>query len=158
MPRDYSAKYKETVSSTGAREAPLLLLEITHPQLGSPVRVVNDNQDLLSNGLLFVAMAFRVTPPDDLEQGLPRASLAVDNIGRELTQWIEGSAGGADAQVRMMQVLRSDPDTIEWEVTLTMKNLEMDMLEVRGELGFEDILNRPAVPLIYRPDVAPGLF
>lgn len=156
--RDYSANYLETVNATGPHDQALYLIEITHPQLTGPVRFVNDTQNVTSNGNIFIGCAFRLIPPDDLKQGLPRAQLAVDNIGRELTQWIEGSAGGAGAQVRLMQVLRSDPNTIEFEVTLTLKNVRMDLLEVAGELGYEDILNRPAVAKTYRPDTAPGLF
>lgn len=158
MPRNYSAGFKEVLNDTGATEVPLLLLEITHADLASPIRVVNDNQNLTSNGNLFVAIAFRATLPDDLDEGMPRAQLAVDNVGKDLVAWLEASNGGQGAQVRMMQVLRSAPNTIEWEMTLDLNNISMDMLEVRGTLTFEDILNQPAVPLTYRPDVAPGLF
>ena len=158
MPRNYSANLKETINSTGAAESPLILLEIAHADLATPIRVVNDNQDLVSNGNIFIALAFRVTLPDDLEQGLPRAVIAVDNVGRDLTAWIEASGGGQGATVRLMQVLRSAPDVIELDITLDLTNVKMNMLEVSGQLGYDDILNRPAVPLTYRPDVAPGIF
>ena len=158
MPRDYSDTFKEVANSTGAAEAPLLLLEITHADLSQPIRVVNDNQDLVSNGDTYIAMAFRARLPDDLEQGLPRATLAIDNVGRLLTDWIESSGGGQGAQVRMMQVLRSDPDTIEFDITMDLSNVSMNMTEVVGTLGFEDLLNRPGVPLSYRPDTTPGIF
>jgi hypothetical protein len=158
MPRNYSSGAKETINATGAAETLLLLLEITHPDLGSPVRVVNDNQDLTSNGNLFVGIAFDATLPDEPTEGMPRASLAIDNVGKDLVAWLETSAGGQGAQVRMMQVRRSVPNTIEWEVTMELSNVSMDMLRVRGVLAFEDILNRPAVALTYRADVAPGLF
>src|SRR5690606_12719183 len=127
MPRAYSSRYREKLDATAGREPPLLLREITHPDLAAPIRIANAPQDLVSQGNLFAAFAFRATLPDDLDQGLPRAQLAVDNIGRELTHWLEDSAGGADASVRLMQVLRSDPDTIEWEVRLTLKNVQMDV-------------------------------
>ncbi len=158
MARSYSNTFKEKSNSTGADEAPLYLLEIDHADLSSPVRVVNDNQDLVSNGNTFVAMAFRVTLPDDLQHGLPHAKLSVDNIGRELTQWLESSGGGKGATVRIMQVLRSDPDTLEFDITMDLSNVSMSMSQITGTLGFEDLLNRPAVPLTYRPDTTPGLF
>lgn len=158
MARAYTKKFKATVNSTGATEAPLLLLEIAHADLAQPIRVVNDNQDLLRDGHTFTAMAFRATMPDDSEERLPRAALSIDNVGRELTQWLELSGGGQGATVRMIQVLRSVPDLIEWEVTLDINDVRIDMLEVSGSLGFDDILNLPAIPLTYRPDVAPGIF
>jgi len=158
MPKSYTAAYQGVINSTGASEAPLLLLEITHPDLPAPIRVVNDNQDLTHNGDLFTALAFEATLPDEPEEGMPRAQLSVDNVGKEMVGWLEASGGGQGAQVRMMQVLRSAPDVVEWEVTLDLNNISIDMLRVRGTLTFEDLLNRPAVALTYRPDVAPGLY
>lgn len=158
MPRPYSANFKEMVNSTGAAEAPLLLLEIAHVDLLEPIRVVNDTQDLLHNGNTFVALQFRATLPDDLEEGEPRATLAVDNVGRELTEWLELSGGGRGATVRMLQVLRSAPNTIEWEVTLDLADVRVNLLDVTGTLSFDSLINLPAIALTYRPDVAPGIF
>ncbi len=155
MPSD---QYKRAINATGGSEIPLLLLEINHDGLAVPIRVVADNQDLTHNAHVFTAMDFRATLPDDLESGSPRAQLSIDNVGRELTQWLEETAGGKGATVRMIQVLRSDPDTIEGDVTLDLTNLQVNALEVSGSLGFQDILNQPSIPLTYRPDVAPGLF
>ena len=153
-----SATYKKKVNSTGADESPLFALEITHPDLVTPIRIVNDNQDLPHLGDTFVAMAFRIVLPNDDDQGLPRAQLAVDNIGREMMQWLEASEGGAGAQCRIMQILRSIPDVVEWEMTLDLSNVRATMLEITSTLGFDDLLNRPGVTLTYRPDTAPGLF
>lgn len=158
MPRNYSSAFQASVNATGAAEKPLILLEIDHADLATPVRVVNDTQDIIHNSDTFTALAFRVTLPDDLQQGLPRAQIALDNIGRELTQWLEASGGGQGATVRFIQVLRSDPDTVEWEITMDLTNVGMDMMQVTGVLGFSDLVNQPGVPLTYRPDTAPGLF
>lgn len=158
MARNYSTTYKQAINETGGAEIPLLLLEIDHSGLSVPVRVVNDTQDLVSNGNAFTAMGFRYVLPDDLEQGNVKARIAVDNVGRDLVQWLEESYGGAGATVRMMQVLRSDPDTIEWEVTMDLTNVNQNVVEVSGELGFNNLLDQPAVLTTYRPDVAPGLY
>jgi len=157
MPRNVSSSYKDAVNSN-AKELPLTLLEITHSGLAIPVRVVNDTQDITVNGSVYSAMAFRATLPDDLSQGQPRARLAIDNVGRELTSWIESTGGGKDAEVRLMQVLRSDPDVLEIDITLGLDDVSMTQIEVSGVLSFDDILNRPAVTVNYRPEIAPGLF
>lgn len=157
MARNVSTNYLDAVNSNG-KELPLTLLEITHPGLPTPVRVVNDTLPITVLGNEFTPLSFRPVWPDDLNQGLPKARLSIDNVGRELTQWIESTGGGQGAEVRLMQVLRSDPDTIELDITLGLDNVEMNQLEVSGELGFDDILNRPSVTLTYRPEVAPGLF
>ncbi|HHJ11888.1 MAG TPA: DUF1833 domain-containing protein [Chromatiales bacterium] len=158
MPRNYSGPFQETINAVSASEAPLVLLEISHPGLTQPIRVVNDNQDLTHQGNVFTAMAFRFIPPDDLENGMPRAQVVMDNVGRELVTWLESSNGGEGATLRAIQVLRSNPDQIEWEATLDLSNLSIDQLQVRGTLGYEDILNLPGVMVRYRPETAPGLF
>lgn len=156
--RSYSQGMRESISSISHPEAPVLLLEINHTDLGTPVRVVNDNQDLTSNGDIYTALAFRATLPDDLSQGQPRAQLSIDNVGRNLTQWIEASGGAEGATVRMMQVRRSDPDVIEWEVTMDLTDVSMDINEVSGTLSFTNLLDRPGITLFYRPENTPGLF
>lgn len=158
MSREYSSQFKSTLAKVSAEEAPLVLLEINHAALSSPVRVVNDMQDLTSNGNLFIACPFRYVLPDDFENQLPKARLAVDNIGRDLMYWIETSAGGNGSTVKMMQVMRSRPDTIEWSISMNLYNVQVTMREVSAELGFENLFAKPAVALQYRPDNTPGIF
>lgn len=163
MSKAVSRAFREVINRTSAPEAPLTLLEISHADLATPVRVVNDNQDITSNGETFTALAFRPVFPDDFEKQIPRAQLSVDNVGKgpdgnSLAGWLEASGGGEGATVRMMQVLRSDPDTIEWEVTLDLTNVRVSLLEIIGDMGYTDILNRQGVQLTYRPDIAPGIF
>lgn len=158
MPKAYSAAFRRNINATSAQESPLILLEISHPSLGAPIRVVNDAQNLNSNGQTFVALAFDIVLPDDAEGQLPSARLRLDNAGKDLVEPLEASGGAEGATVRVMQVLRSDPDTIEWETQLDLRGVEMSNLDVNADIGYEDILNRPAIALTYRPDVAPGLF
>ena len=158
MARGYSSSFKSTIAQVSAPEAPLLLLEINHPALSSPVRVVNDTQDLTSGGNLFAACAFRVDLPDDLENQLPKARLAVDNVGRDLVYWIETSGGAAGSTARIMQVLRSAPNTIEWEITLDLTGPTMTSMEVSADLVVENLFSAPAVALQFRPETAPGVF
>lgn len=157
MTRAYSAEFKSTLAATSAPEAPLVLLELHHEGLPDPVRVVNDSLDITCNGHLYSACGFRCSLPDDFENQIPKAQLSVDNIGKELTQWIESSGGGRGATVRFMQVMRSRPNLIEWETTMDLKNVSVTTPEVSGELGYENVFGRPAISLRYDPVTAPGL-
>lgn len=158
MPRAYTANYKSTLARTSASEVPLILLEISHADLVQPVRVVNDTQDITSNGDLFVALPFRCDLPEDFENQLPKARLVVDNVGRDLTYWLEVSGGGEGSSAHLMQVMRSAPDVVEWEITMQLTNVRISMGEVSGELSFENLFARPAAAVQYRPDTAPGVF
>ena len=158
MPRNYSLTARRRLSEVSAAEQPLVLLEISHADLPQPVRVVGDTQDLVSGANTYVAMAFRLVLPDEVRGQQPRARLAVDNVGRELMEWIESSAGGRGAQVRIMMVLRSAPNNIEWEITLELSNISVTPQEVSGELGFPRLLDVPAVQVRADPQTMPGIF
>lgn len=158
MPRSYSLTARRRLSETSAAELPLFLLEISHVDLPEPVRVVGDSQDLISNGFTYVGMAFRISLPDERQGQQPRAELSVDNIGRELMQWVETSAGGRGSRVRIMQVLRSTPDIVEWEIEMELSNIRANATEVTGELGFPRLLDVPAVQVRADYSTTPGIF
>jgi len=154
---DYSAAARERVNATSG-EAPVYLLEIEHADLAAPVRVVNDTEDLVHLGHTFVALRFAVSLPSERDKQTPTVRLGMDNVGRELTSWIEASAGGRGATVRLIQVWRDAPDVVEHEITLDMGSVELDHAWVSAVVGFDDLLNRPGLPTVYDPDTAPGVF
>lgn len=158
MARAYSAEYKSTLAATSAPEAPICLLEINHPDLDQPVRVVNDTQNITSNGNEYIACPFRCGFPDDFENQIPRAQLAVDNVGKELMYWVEASGGGKGATARFIQIMRSRPDLIEWEIAMNMSGIKATVQEVTADLGYENIFGRPAIQMRFDPFTAPGIF
>lgn len=158
MPRNYSDQFKSTLSSVNSEEAPYILLEISHSELSSPVRVINDTQDLTCNGNIYIGCPFRALMPDDFENQLPKASIAIDNVSKDLMYWIEQSGGAKDSTVRFMQVMRSRPDLIEWEITMNLCNISCTPKEITGELGYENLFTKPAVSMQYRNSNSPGIF
>lgn len=158
MPRDLSAAARQNLNATSADEPLLMLLEITHAQLAEPVRVVNDVQDITVEGNLYQACAFQLSLPEESDGRVPQAQLSIDNVGRELMQWLEASAGGAGSQCRVLQLLRSQPDVIEYDITLDMDGIVATQMLVTATLGYVDFLNQQAVAISYRPETAPGVF
>lgn len=154
----YSTDARKQISKVSADDLPVTLLEITHDDLPAPVRVVNDRQDIVFETNTYIALGFRIAMPSDLQKGLPQATLGIDNVGRELIEWLEASNGGQGTLVRIVQVLRSAPSVAEIDITMTLSNIQVNPLEVTGSLGFDDLLNIPAVVVQYTPSLAPGLF
>jgi hypothetical protein len=155
--KPYTTHFKDRVNAVSG-DAPSYLLTITHPSLGAPVRLCNDTQDIVSNGNTFLSCAFRISLPDDTEGQLPRATIAIDNVGRELTQWLDASNGGRGAQIQIQQVMRDTPNVIEFDITCDLLNTRQTALEISGELGFQNTLALAGLPIMYRPDNTPGLF
>jgi hypothetical protein len=158
MPRGYSTGLKTEVYSVSSDDPALVLLEITHPSLVSPIRVVNDTESIVSNGNTYIALAFQVTLPDEHEGQLPEASISIDNIGREMMQWLDTSNGGRGAMVRFIQVRRSAPNAIEYEISIGLRAIRATTSVVSGVLSFKDFFDKPAVYTRYDPQTAPGLF
>ncbi len=158
MPKAVSTTLRDRIMRTSAPESPLDLLVITHPQLVTPVRVVNDTQNLVSGGNTYTALPFRLVWPDDQESTAPRCRLAVDNVGAELMTWLEASGGGHGAQVTLMQVLPSTPNVVEISVQLDVLSITATVTEVQIELGFDNVFFKPLTRIQYRPDTHPGVF
>lgn len=158
MAKNYSANFKSTLAEVNAPEAPLILLEIDHEALSAPIYVVNDTDDVVSNGNTYIAFPFRCVLPDDFESQIPKARLAIVNVGRELMYWIETTSGGQGSTCTFKQILRSNPNLVEWEITMNLYNVSVTMQEITAELGFENLFSKPAISRQYRPDTASGLF
>jgi hypothetical protein len=158
MPKVVSSALRDRIMRTAAPEYPLTLLEINQASLPQPIRVVRDTLDITSNGNVYLAVPFRFVFPDDQEDQAPRASISIDNIGRELMQWLELSAGGQGARVKIMQVLRSAPNNVELSVEMDIISVTATPTEVKAELGFDNIFFKPLCRAQYRPDTHPGMF
>lgn len=135
-------------------------LEIRHPALPDPIRVVNDTTSLELEGETWQGVAFEARAPSDAEGRIPSAELQVDNVGRPLMGWIEAARGGAGATVRMMRVLvrPGAAPAVEWEVTTDVLSIRADQRHVTVRLGYDLLLQRPAVSMRFDPATAPGVF
>ena len=158
MPRNISRSFKANVSTMSGCESPVVLIEITHENLPVPIRVNNGGADIESNGNLFMFCPFSVKLPDEAECQIPTVNLELSNIGRSLSFWIDQSLGARDAQARIMLIMKSNPDQIEYEICVDIQSLSMNMNTINTRLGFENLLNRKAVPIIYNYEIAPGLY
>lgn len=158
MAKAYSSEYKSTLAAVSAPESPLMLLQIDHVDLVAPIRVVSDTQNIVSNGNTFIAYPFKFILPSDYENQLPKAKIEISNVGRDLMEWIETSAGAAGTTIRFMQIMRSRPNQIEWEITMSLYNVQVTPTAISGELGFENLFNKPAISIQYRPFTAAAIF
>lgn len=155
---NYSANARKEINKVSGSNLPVTMLEIDHVGLTVPIRIVNDREKITFEGNDYIPLSFRIALPTDLQKGLPRAKLSVDNVGKELVHWIETTHGGAGTSVRILQVLRTDPSVAEIDMTMTLKNISITAEVVSGELGFEDLLHVPAVTIKYTPEYASGIF
>ena len=156
--RDPAALFARWQRESAPADSVVTALEIRHPAVPVPVRMVNDTVNRRIEGHDYVALRFDARLADDIAGQAPQAELAIDNIGRELTQWIEAAGGGIGATVRVMLVLAVPNPPVEWELTLDVAGIGVDQERVTARLGFDPLLGSAAVRLRHDPQTSPGLF
>lgn len=136
----------------------ILIVDILHPTFSQPARIIADTQDLtMPNGDFYTALPIDVKLPSDTSKN-SGAKLEIDNVGRVLTDEIERAKGLDGGTCRLRSLFRDDLNTIIQDYVMTITKMSVNVHKATLSLGFEDLLNRPAVRISYRPETTPGLF
>lgn len=121
--------------------------------------VVNNNEDITSQGQLYSAYPFDIALPNETGDQVPEVTLRIDNVNRMLTDWVRRES--TPPKVRLQLILASSPDTIEVEVDyLTLENVSWTATTIQGRLIVEDRMNDkfPSAGHKYDPSQFPGIF
>lgn len=157
MSSEIQKKFVANLNRDAVCDPLILLMEINHPDLSTPVFIANNFEDVQSNGNNYVASYFDFEMPSSKNGEDSRGRLVIDNIGRQLTQWIEQSCGGRCGTVIFRLVVKSCPDEINKEECLQIISVCMDCNVVKVTLGYEDLYKMKAVQKVFNECTAPGL-
>ena len=80
----YSNDFIVNVNSLHSDDPVLVLMDISHPFLSETVRLINDNQNMISEGNDYIAMPFEIKRQSDTQNELPKIILNIQNVGRSL--------------------------------------------------------------------------
>ena len=142
-----------------ASDEPYYALEITHPDIATPIRVIAATEEHTIEGNTYLPLSFTVRLPNDSEEEVRHAVIQLDNVGRTLTTWIEQTQGGSGAMMRAMEIITvGGADRIYSEITMGVGVTEYDNRQVSITLAEEPIIGRPGVLVRHDPDTSPGLF
>lgn len=155
--RSLSSTAKAGVFAQETEQVYLVLLEIAHSSLGTPIRVVNNYADVVSNGVTYSAFPFEISLPDDTDEKMPNVMLSIDNVDRVIVNAIRSITGPPTITISV--VLASSPSTIEaGPYSMTLREASYDAATVTGSLAVEDMLNEPYPSDLMTPANFPGLF
>lgn len=155
---NFSDNFKINVNKLNADEALIVLLEIEHALLPEPVRLVNDVEDIVSNGHNYMAMGFDVKWNNDAQGELPKVQLVMQNVGRSMMRWIDMSNGASYTTIRAKVIRRSDPDTVEESLKLQVERITANLLTITFNLVIQNQLIRRGIKRVFTKEKAPGLF
>lgn len=149
---------RDSLVAVDTPEVWLVLLTMT-ADTGAVFRVVNNNQNINSNGNLFSAYAFEITLPDDSLESDPQVKLSIDNVDQLLTDFLRSA--GQPPKFKLQIILASSPNNIEIELAdMVLRNVTWTQSKITGTLRLDDIWNTkfPSVGETYDPQQFPGLF
>lgn len=153
----FSASFVEAVVSQNTDQVFLFLLTLNHPDLEAPIRVVNNTEDLDSNGNTYTAFPFNLVLPQDDGDTLPQVIITLSNVSLEFIDEVRGLTGALD--VTLDVVLASSPDYIEMSIEgMKTYTINYDAQTFQAVCQIEDVLNMSFPNELYLPSNFPGLF
>ncbi|MGV0954573.1 MAG: DUF1833 family protein [Fluviibacter sp.] len=159
MPRSLSPGFRVEATRPDGTEPILELVELAvpfYPQ-ANRVRLVNDSDDLIIAGQRYIAAAFQLRLPDDVEKQNPSGDLRLAIASREVIKLVENTNGAQGATIRLMLVRRSSP-AIEFDISMEFSQITIAPGIVSGTIGFTNLNSRASLNQRYDSDTAKGLF
>lgn len=160
MSRSLSTLFKTMSNASETGEVLLALVTIDSPSIiGGPLRVVQDLQNITSNGNVYTAFPFELRLASDADEGPAKITLTLDNIDRTMAAAIKGIPPTSPPNVTVEIVVASQPNVVEISMpNLVLKNVSGDAFRIDGELWMdeEDLLPFPEGS--FTPPMFPGLF
>ncbi len=154
--RTMSAAARAAAHAETSDKVWLVLLEIAAADLAAPIRVVNDNQDIVHQGWTFVGYPFEVELPPENQDRPMIARIRIDNTERLIVDEVRSISEAPSVTLRV--VLADQPDMIEVEYAgMRLRNVTWDAGEISGDLVYEDILSEPVCEQM-TPARFPGAF
>ncbi len=134
----------------------LMLLTLNFPN-GSNFYLVNNTQNIISNGQEFTAFPFTFTLPEDSIDTIPELSIALSNIGLELIDDFKSNTDSIKCRVDL--IFASVPDFLEVSIQeLIVKSIGYDKNTITLNVGYDDILNTQVPSDTYNPNDFGGIF
>lgn len=167
-----SAAIREAYASAPENVVTFHTLELWHPAMGTPIRVVRDSQPLDARlevtaprdpgeVVTFTGYAFDILPPDQTATAVPTCTIEIDNVDRSILAALDAAILAGGEIVAIYREFLSDtaldgPET-DPPLVLTLVTVSATPLRIRATAGFPDLLNTAFPRAVYTLDRFPGL-
>lgn len=144
MPREISSVAREQIQSSNVTHVALVLLEIDHPDMAAPIRVVNNNENIVYDGNEYLATSFRFTPPAQEGNELRDASVSISNVDRRFVQTLRSVSSPPTIKAIVVLVGETvEKEAGPWEFILAQANYDADVIQgvLTQRIFFKDRLS-----------------
>lgn len=156
MSRALSSAAIASLNAQETGEVWLVLITLSHADLGTPIRVVNNNEDIISRGQTYKAFPFEFVLPNTDGDSPSKATLRIDNIDRQIVTTLRTLSSGPS--ITMEVIMASAPNTVEISLAgMKLANATYDINIVDGEIIAEPLFNEPITAQM-TPSRFPGMF
>lgn len=135
----------------------LVLLTLSHPSFPSSIYLVNNTENIVSNGNTFLAFPMKIVLPRDDGETTREVNIEFDNVSLELIDELRTVTDFIDVKLEM--VLASDPDFVQMSIEeLKIQSVSYNKSRVSARLFMDSFLNTELTSEKYSPTNYPGLF
>lgn len=134
------------------------LLEITNRSFSESMRICNDVQDFVSQGVSYIGLPFGFTLPDDVSGQAPRMRLSIDNVGRGVSGELERLQPGTTTMAKLIIVARDKPDVHQHVYWLPISSVTISGAAAQASCSVDELMRRAACQQIANPHTLPGVF
>ena len=157
MSRPLSQAARTAIYSAETDEVFLVLLRFDEASLSEPIRVVHNNEDIVSRGETYVHFQFGFEFPAETGDAPRAVRIQIDAVDRQIIAALRAATG--QPEVHLEVVLASDPDTVEagpW--VMQLENATYDSVRVSGEINFAGVERTRSANHTYTPHSFPDLY
>jgi len=134
----------------------LVLVTLSHASF-STIRLVNNSEDIVSNGNTFSSFPFRFRLPVDDGEKARDAYIEFDNVSLDLVNAIRSVTDRIDVKAEM--ILASAPDDIQMSLEeLKIGQVNYNRTTISANLIMDDFLQAELTSEAYTPLLYPGIF
>lgn len=141
-------------------EGQVVLLQLRCEAFSETICIANDTRDYFfgNPSLQYIGLPFYFKLPEAQQGGSARAQLAVDNVGRGITEEFEKVLPGQIVMAKIMVMQRTDPLVEVYSTFLPINNLSVNETMATADCGIGLLTSQKGVKLRFTPYVSPGLF
>ncbi len=155
--RNTSLTFRQAIHAQQTDELFIILIEIIHSSLPTPIRINNSGTDIVSNGDTYTFYPFTIEFPDDEDNQVPQARIVIDNVDRQQIEAIRSLT--SSPTLHMMVVLESSPDTLEVDFPgFSLTSVDYDVMTISGTISIDDFMTEPFPGDCFVPSDFPAAF